>query len=117
MTLGTREAAEIVDGAEAFLVHPVAEAVDHVFDDAVAVVHDGGADLHGAAAEQDELGRFAPAGDAADAGDGQADFGVGRDLLHQVQRDRLDRRAAVAAVRGSAADVGARREACRDRCR
>ena len=71
MTLGTEQAAEIVDGAEAFLVHPVAEAVDHVLDDAVAVVHGGGADLHRAAAEQDELRRVAPAGDAADAGDGQ----------------------------------------------
>src|ERR1035438_2742019 len=35
---GDSEAAEIFDGAEAFLVHPVAQAIDHVFHDAVAVV-------------------------------------------------------------------------------
>ena len=108
--LGQREAAEIVEGAEAFFVHPVGEAVDHVFHDAIAVVHGGGADLHGAASEQDELGGLAPAGDAADAGDGQADFGIGGDLLDQVQGDGLHRRAAIAAVRRAAAHVGARRE-------
>ena len=63
--------------AKPFSAHPCEEAVGHVFDDAVAVVHDGGADLHGAAAEQDELGGVAPGGDAADAGDRERGFGVG----------------------------------------
>src|ERR1035438_2581338 len=64
---GQGQAAEIVDGAEAFLIHPVAQAVDHVFHDAVAVAHGGRADLHRAATEQHELGGFAPAGDAANS--------------------------------------------------
>ncbi len=38
--------------------------------------------------------------------DRHVDFGVARELGDHVQRDRLDRRAAVAAVRGLAADVG-----------
>ena len=48
--LGDGEAAEIVEGGEAFLIHPIRQAIDHVFDDAEAVVHGGGADLHVAAA-------------------------------------------------------------------
>ena len=36
------------------------EPVDHVLDDAVAVVHDGRAHLHARRAERDELGRVAP---------------------------------------------------------
>ena len=85
--------------AKALLVHPIAQAVDHVFDDAEAVVHGRRADLHGAAAQQNELRRIAPAGDAADAGDRQRRFRIAADLLHHVQRDRLHRGAAVAAVR------------------
>src|SRR6478736_5523851 len=77
--LGNREAAEALDGGEALLVHPVAKAVDHVLHDAEAVVHGGGADLDCAAAEQDELGGFTPAGDATDAGDRKSDLGVARD--------------------------------------
>ena len=67
--VGERAAAEVVEGVEAFAAHPGEEAVGHVFDDAIAVVHDGGADLHGAGAEEDELGGVLPGGDAADAGD------------------------------------------------
>ena len=69
--VGKREAAEIVDGVVALFCHPREQAVGHVFDDAVAVVHHRGADLHGAAAEQDELGGVLPRADAADAGHGQ----------------------------------------------
>ena len=63
---GRREAAEIVDRAEAFFVHPVAQPVDHVFDDAEAVVHGRRAHLHRPAAQQDELRRVAPLANAAD---------------------------------------------------
>src|ERR1035441_1294512 len=107
---GNGEAAEIFDCAEAFLVHPVGEAIDHVLHNAEAVVHGGGADLHGAAAQQNELRRLAPAGDTADSGDGDADFRVGSDLLHQVESDRLDGGPAISAMRGKAADIGARRQ-------
>ncbi len=73
---GHGEAAEIFDGAEAFLIHPVAKSIDHVLHDAVAVVHGGSADLHRATAQQNEFRRLAPTGDTADAGDGEADFQV-----------------------------------------
>src|ERR1700678_2746967 len=59
--LGNRKAAKIADGGEAFFIHPIGEPVDHVFYDAIAVMHRGRAYLHRTAAEQDELGGFAPA--------------------------------------------------------
>src|ERR1035438_2372814 len=108
--LGDGEAAEVFDGAEAFLVHPVGEAIDHVFHDAVAVVHGGGTDLHGATAQQNEFRRLAPTRNAADAGDGDADLRVRGDLLHEVEGDGLDGRPAISAVRREPADIGARRE-------
>ena len=48
--VGHRAALEILDGAIALPVHPVAQSVDHVIDDAEAVMHRGGADLHRARA-------------------------------------------------------------------
>ena len=107
---GQRAAAEILYGPVSLLVHPVGKTVDHVLHDPVAVMHHRRADLDRAAAQQDELRRLAPAGNAADAGDRKADLGVGGDLLHEVQRDGLHRGAAVAAVRGEPADVGPRGE-------
>ena len=44
-------AAEILDGAEAMIVHVLREAVDHILDDAESVVHGGGANLNGGGAE------------------------------------------------------------------
>ncbi len=90
---------EIADRRKAFCVHPIAQPIDHVFHDAVAIVHRGGTHLHRTAAEQDELGGLAPSGNAADAGDGNADVGIGSDLLHHVQGDWLHGGAAIAAVR------------------
>ena len=46
------EGLEVGDSRKALFAHPVGEAVSQVFDDAVAVVHDGGADLYGAATKQ-----------------------------------------------------------------
>src|SRR5262249_5470906 len=97
---GKRKSTEVFDGAEALLVHPIAEPVDQFLHDAEAIVHGCRADLHGAAAEQDELSSFAPTADAADTGDGKTDLGVAGDLLHEMQRDRLDRGSAVATVSG-----------------
>ena len=58
---------------EAFLVHPVAQAVDHVFDDADSRNASAAVQTCTAvAAQQKEFGGVAPAGDAADAGNGQA---------------------------------------------
>src|SRR5205807_8949161 len=58
----------------AFVVQVVRQSVNQVFDDAIAVVHDGGADLHGGCADQQELGRVAPRRDPADAADGDAHY-------------------------------------------
>ena len=72
---GQRPAAEVVDGGEAFLRHPRQQAILHVFDDAVAVVHGRGAYLHRAATEQDKFRSVPPVGDAADAGERQCPAG------------------------------------------
>ena len=63
-------AAKIVERCKSLLVHPVGEAVDHLLDDAVAVVHHRRAYLHRAAAQQQKLRRILPVADAADAGEG-----------------------------------------------
>ena len=106
--VGYGAAAKIFDGAEAVRVHVLRKAVDHVFDDAEAVVHRGGADLHGGSADSDVLRGVVPIADAANAADGN--LHRFRHRRNQMQRDGLHRRAAIAAVRGFAAHVGARRK-------
>src|SRR5690606_6561499 len=68
-----RLADELLRRLHALLVEEVAEPLDHVLDDAVAVVHDRGAHLHRRRAERHELGRVAPVADAADAADRDVD--------------------------------------------
>src|SRR5271170_7578336 len=92
------EAAEIPYGREAFLDHPVFEAIDHVFHHAVAVVHCRGAYLNGRAAEQEELGCVFPGCDAADTRERQRRAWIAHHLLHHVESDGLDGGAAVASV-------------------
>src|SRR3954467_7707253 len=50
-----RPAAEILDRPVALGIHPVAEPGDHVIDDAEAVMHGCGADLHRAGGERNEF--------------------------------------------------------------
>src|SRR5262249_1329523 len=50
-----RLADEVADVLKAFLQHPVLQPAGHVFDDPEPVVHDGGADLDAAGAEQQEF--------------------------------------------------------------
>ena len=64
----------------------------------------------GSGAQQNKLRRILPAGDPADPRDGQARSLVRSHLLHHVQRDGLDRRPAITAVRGLSAHVRTRRE-------
>src|ERR1700733_12743737 len=68
---GCAEPAKIFDAFEAFLAHPVLKAVDHILEDAIAVMHRRGTHLYRAAAKQNKLGRVAPGADAANARDRQ----------------------------------------------
>ena len=101
-----RAALKIRDMAIAFFVHEVRQAADHVFDDAEAIDHGGGADLYVAAAQGDELGRVAPCRDAADSGDWQAGgFGIAGDFRNHVQGNGFDGGAAIAAVRAFSSGI------------
>mmetsp|Transcript_6361 Transcript_6361/g.25874 ORF Transcript_6361/g.25874 Transcript_6361/m.25874 type:complete len:397 (+) Transcript_6361:1035-2225(+) len=109
---GNRHALEGFQVGVTLLVHEVGEARAQVLHDLEAVDHGRGADLHRAAAHRDELGRVAPGADAADAAERQAGGGrVAGDLGHHVQRDRLHRWPAVAAVRAPAVGDRAHRHA------
>ena len=91
---------EVGECAVSLLVHPVVQAVDHVFHHLEAVDHRRGADLDVVRAERHELGGIAPGRDAADSGDRHSGrLAVAGDLTHHAQRNRLDRRPAVTAVR------------------
>jgi len=102
-----REATEVFDGLITFGIHPVAEAIDHVFHNTKAVVHGSGASLEGTGSEENEFGGVAPAADAADGGDGELDLRIASDLLNHVESDGFDSRATVATVRGFTADIRA----------
>src|ERR1051326_2696678 len=56
--LGQRETSKVIHRPKALLVHPVAEPVDHVLDDAEAVVHGCRAYLDCAAAQEAQLRAF-----------------------------------------------------------
>ena len=97
--------ADVRDGGEAFGVHPIRETVAKVLNDAVAMVHDGGAYLQTRRAQQQELRRVAPGADAAHGGDGQRNL-VGPQRRKHVQGDRLHSRTGIATVPALAADIG-----------
>ena len=87
------------------LVHPGLQPLDHLGHDPEAIGHRRRADLHIARAHGDELGGIAPGGHAADSRDRQAlHLRIARHLPHHVERNRLDRRAAIPAVRALAVD-------------
>src|SRR4051812_17510945 len=101
--IGHGLADEIGKAPMSFLVHPVVQAVDHVPHYFETVDHRRGADLHIARTKRHEFRCIAPGRDAADTGDRHARrLAVARDLAHHAQRDRLDRRTAVTAVRALA---------------
>ena len=77
-------------------VHPARQAILHFFNDAKPMQHRRRAHLHRAAAQGDEFRGVAPGADTADAADRQAvGLWVTGDFGDHVQRNRLDRRAAV----------------------
>ena len=71
-----RFADDVVDRSKTFLVEIIIQPVDHVLDDAVAVMHHGSADLNISGAEQHKLNRVAPSVDAADAADRNIEFRI-----------------------------------------
>ena len=71
-------------------------AQDKVIDDAVAILHDSGADLYVSAAQLDKLQRVAPSHYATDTTVLHCLYdGVGGHLVDETQRDRLDCLAAI----------------------
>ena len=102
---------EFVHGLHAFAVEVGGEAFVHLFNDAEAAVHDGGANLDAGGAKGDVLGGVAPIADAADAGNREADFGIFGAALDHVQGDGFHRRAAIAAVGRVTVDIGLGHEA------
>ncbi|MCY1308942.1 hypothetical protein D9M70_589880 [compost metagenome] len=104
-------AGDVVEVAVTLGIHPVGKAGDHFLDNLEAVGHRRGADLHVTGAKHQEFGRVAPGGYATDAGDRQAiGFGIAGDFGDHVECDRLDRRAAIAAMSALAADRRVRGE-------
>ena len=110
-----RQPAKIIDRREALLRHPPKQTILHVFDDAIAIVHRRGTHLHGAAAEQNKLRRIAPTSDTANARERKSARRIGLYLLNHIQRNRLYRGTAVAAMRTLAVDVRTWLRMCRDR--
>ena len=103
------KANHIGDCREAFFVHPVGETVAEVFDDAKAIVHDGGADLKAAGAEEKEFGGVAPSGDTTHAGDGESramDDRIAAESGEHVEGDGLDGGTGITAVAAASADIG-----------
>lgn len=79
--IGNCFANDLFPGIEAFFVHPVVEAVDHVLHDAKTLVHGRGIYLHTGRAQQNKLQGVPPGGNASDTGDGKLlHFGVPGDL-------------------------------------
>src|SRR2546430_15051610 len=74
-----RAAANVGERAVAAFVHPVRQAVNQVFDDAEAVMHNGGAHLQRPPAPPNELRRVAPGRRAAAPRKWENDFWVARD--------------------------------------
>src|SRR3990167_2744590 len=98
---------DLVHAGEAHFVHVGGQTAFHFLHDLEAIDHGGGAHLHRARAQRDEVQRVAPVADAADAADGQAgSFRVTGNLGHHVQGNGFDGWAAVATVAALAAGAG-----------
>src|SRR5688500_20258114 len=94
---------DVVHRGETLFIEVIVQPVDHVLDDAVAVVHYGGADLNVRRAVQHEFDLVSPVGNSADAADRDAKFGIAGELTDHVERDRFYGGTAGAAMGGIAA--------------
>ena len=98
---------EIAQGLVTMLFHEDFEAVNEVFDDAVAILHNGGRDLQRFGAEEQEFNGIHPGFDAADARDGNiGEFFVLFELCNEAKGDGLDGCAGVTRNRALAVDDG-----------
>src|ERR1051325_9202885 len=93
-----RAAADRIERRMTALVHPVRKAVDQIFDDAKAVVHDPGADMQRPGAQRDELGGILPGRNATDPRDRDRHRRIAGHRRDEVQGDRLFGRGAGAAA-------------------
>ena len=103
-----RFADDVVNRGETFLVEVVVQAVNHVLDDAVAIVHNGRADLNTPGTEEHELDSVPPCVDAADTADRNFELRITCKFGNHVESYRLHGRTAVTAVRRHAVDVRVR---------
>ena len=86
-------------------IHPLLKPLYKLFDDLETIGHRSSADLHIAGPKRDEFGRVAPCGHTANARDRNVGcFRIARDGCHHVQRNRLDRRTTISAMRSFAVD-------------
>src|SRR5262249_15611846 len=85
-----RLADDVADLGEVLFAHPVFETARKLFDDAEAVMHDSGADLHAGRAKQEKLHRILPGLNAADAANRHLDCGIVGESAYHIERDRLD---------------------------
>ena len=81
---------EIANRAEAVFFHENGESVFHVFDNAVAVLHDAGSDLEVFGAQEEELDGVHPGLDTADTGNRHiSELGILFELSDVSERDGL----------------------------
>ena len=98
---------EVAQGGVSVGFHEIGESVLHVFDDAIAVLHDGSGDLEIFGAQEEEFDGILPCFDAADAGYGEVgEFGILLELCDEAEGDGLDGGAGVAGDGGFSVDDG-----------
>ena len=74
---GHRLTNKVIQRFKAFFIHPVAETFTEIINYTEAIFHNSGTHLHIAGAKQHKLYRIFPCTNAADTGDGNAQFDLG----------------------------------------
>src|SRR5690606_22227571 len=94
-----RTALKILKRGKALAIHPVGQAVDHLFHDLKAISHSSRADLNSATAKRDELSRISPCRNAANARNRQASrLRIARNFCDHIQGNWLNSRTAIATM-------------------
>ena len=102
-----RFADKIAKGRESIFFHEDGEAVFHVFDNAISVLHDTRRDLEIFSAEEEEFDRIHPSCDATDTGDGHiGEFSILFELREEAESNLLDGGTRVTGNRGFTVNNG-----------